>query len=144
MKDVRMSESGAGVIAGGWSGAEEALSFEAIFRRHFDDVYRMVARLLGPGASAFDVEDITQQVFIAAERALPKFRGECKLTTFLYAIASRVVLTHLRGWRRQRRLLRALAEAPFPKTERITPERTASEREELHRVWRCLLAITPK
>src|SRR5437667_232075 len=87
------------------SGAgENAPALETVFREHFDEVYRVVGHLLGPSASHSDIDDVTQQVFIAVHRALPKFRGESKLSTWLYAIASNVVLSNLRSWRRQRRL----------------------------------------
>src|SRR5262245_23319146 len=86
----------------------EPLTIDALFKEHVADVHRIVASLLGPGASRADIEDLTQQVFLSAHRALPNFRGESKPTTWLYAIASRVVLTHLRGFRRQRKMRDAL------------------------------------
>lgn len=116
---------------------------EVLLRRHFGDVYRMVARLLGPGAPEADVEDVVQQVFIAAHRALPRFRGDSRISTWLYGIATRVVLTQLRSFRRHRRLQAALAEAPFPSTS-PGPDRRYDAEDELRRVWRCLLKIKPK
>jgi RNA polymerase sigma-70 factor (ECF subfamily) len=66
------------------------------------------------------------------------------VTTWLYAIASNVVLTGLRGWRRQRRLRSALeAELESPHT-RQTPEDALAARQELLRVWKHLLEIKPK
>lgn len=120
------------------------LSVESVFRAHFDDVYGMVGRLLGPGAQRPDIEDLTQQVFIVVQRALPEFRGECKTTTWLYAICSKVVLTSLRSWRRQRRLTAAVAAELDGIAHHQTPERTATRRQELVRVWQCLLKIKPK
>jgi RNA polymerase sigma-70 factor, ECF subfamily len=120
------------------------LSVESVFRAHFDDVYGMVGRLLGPGAQHADIEDITQQVFIVVQRALPEFRGECKTTTWLYAIASKVVLTSLRSWRRQRRLSAAVAAELHDIASHQTPEQTVHGRQELVRVWRCLLKVKPK
>lgn len=120
------------------------LSVESVFRAHFDDVYGMVGRLLGPGAQKADIEDLTQQVFIVVQRALPEFRGECKTTTWLYAICSKVVLTSLRSWRRQRRLTAAVAAELDGIAHHQTPEQAATRRQELVRVWRCLLKIKPK
>lgn len=121
----------------------EELTIEAVFRAHVDDVHRIVARLLGPGASRADVEDVSQLVFIAIQRALPRFRGESKLSTWIYGVAARVVMTQLRGWRRHRRLLAALGEH-LELSDTYTPEKSAAEREELARVWRCLMRIKPK
>lgn len=117
-------------------------STEALFARHFDDVYRMVAHLLGPGASDADVEDVTQQVFVTAHRARARYRGEGKVTTWLYGIASRVVLNNLRSWRRHRRLVAALeleAAELGP-----SPEREACSKQELAQVWRALMRISAK
>lgn len=115
---------------------------EALFAQHFDDVYRMVAHLLGPGASDADIEDITQHVFVTAHRARGRFRGESQPTTWLYGIATRVVLNTLRSWRRHRRLVAALeleAVAPAP-----SPEASTEARQELARVWQALMRIPPK
>src|SRR5262245_33041720 len=70
-------------------------SLEALFRAHVEDVYRFVARQLGPGGDKAMIDDLTQEVFIAAGRSLPNFRGESKASTWLYTIASRTVLNHL-------------------------------------------------
>lgn len=119
-------------------------SLEQLFRRHFDDVYRIVASLLGPGATDADVEDLTQQVFLAAHRALPQFRGESRITTWLYGIASRVVLTFLRSRRRRKRLREAVEVATrLPRYTR-GPEDEVRELQELTRVWRHLMRIDPK
>ena len=119
------------------------LTTEVLFSRHFSDVYRMVGRLLGPGASDADIEDVVQQVFLQAHRALPRFRGESKVSTWLYGIATRVVMTQLRSWRRQRRLERTV-EAELESIDRRSPEASAAEREELARAWQAILRIKPK
>ncbi len=119
------------------------LTTEVLFRRHFDDVFRIVARLLGPGASEADIEDVVQLVFLQTHRSLPRFRGDAKVSTWLYGIASRVVLTQLRSWGRQRRLERAV-EAELETLELQSPEKSAAERQALARVWRGLMKIKPK
>src|SRR5262245_55108306 len=116
------------------------LSIDAVFRRHAGDVYRMVASLLGVGASDADIQDLTQEVFLQAHRSLDRFRGDSALSTWLYGIASRAVLTQLRSWRRHRRLVKALEDEPT--IRRSTDlERATHERAELLRVWRCLMKI---
>jgi RNA polymerase sigma-70 factor, ECF subfamily len=121
----------------------EELTIESVFRNYVDDVHRIVARLLGPSAGRADVEDVVQLVFIAIQRALPRFRGDSKLSTWVYGVSARVVMTQLRGWRRHRRLLAALGDH-LQAADTYTPEQSASERQELARVWRCLLRIKPK
>ncbi|MCK6550764.1 RNA polymerase sigma factor [Myxococcota bacterium] len=121
-------------------------TLEALFRAHVDDVHRIVARLLGPGASAADVEDLTQQIFLAVHRALPSFRGDSKPTTWLYGIASRMVITHLRNRRRHRRMIERLESEvlELPRAEPASAERRLAEREELRRVWSCLMELDPR
>jgi RNA polymerase sigma-70 factor (ECF subfamily) len=114
-----------------------------LFRAHFNDVYRMVAHLLGPGASPSDIEDLTQQVFIAAHRGWSRYRGEGQVTTWLYGIASRVVLSNLRSWRRHRRLITALQAEPLA-SDRAPLEQRTEAKQELTRVWQVLMCIKPK
>jgi RNA polymerase sigma-70 factor (ECF subfamily) len=125
--------------------AQPGLTVEDLFRRHHQAVARIVRRLLGPNASSADVEDVTQQTFIAAERALERFRGDSSPTTWLYGIASNAVLMHLRSWRRRRRTLEAFFEQ-LRTEDGAAPdlERRYEHREELERVWKCLEKIKPK
>jgi RNA polymerase sigma-70 factor (ECF subfamily) len=52
----------------------------------------LVARFVNSPA---EVEDVTQEAFIKAFRALPKFRGESAFYTWLYRIASNAAKNHL-------------------------------------------------
>jgi RNA polymerase sigma-70 factor (ECF subfamily) len=135
-------ESRVGVVAPSLI-ERQTLTIERVFREHFDHVYRIVGRLLGPSASSSDIDDVTQQVFLTVHRALPKFRGESTLSTWLYGIASNVVLTNLRGFRRQRRLRRALELAELTPKNARTPEQSYAEKQELVAVWKSLLGIKP-
>jgi len=45
-------------------------------------VSRWVAR---PGGGFLDVEDVTHDIFLKVHRELPRFRGEARLSTWLYA-----------------------------------------------------------
>lgn len=124
---------------------DSAPSLEALFEQHAPGVLRLVSRLLGPGASRADTEDLTQQVFLAAHRALPHFRNECKVSTWLYGIATRTVYREIRGWTRRRRMLAAfeamLAVGP---TAYAAHDETLARRQELARVWRALLTLSAK
>ena len=76
-----------------------------------DRVFGVAVRMLGNRAEA---EDVAQEVFLRAHRALADFRGDSKLSTWLYAITSRLCLSRL--GRSERRLVRhgeeALARLP--------------------------------
>ena len=60
---------------------------DAIYRAHAGTVARWVAKLVGPNA---DVEDLVHEVFLVVRRRLPEFRGNAKVTTWLYRITERV------------------------------------------------------
>lgn len=55
-------------------------------------VYRFLAHL----AHARDAEDLTQETYLRAMRALPRFAGRSSARTWLYAIARRVAADHFR------------------------------------------------
>jgi len=76
------------------------LSFDAIYAAEFDYVYRVVSRLVGSS----EAEDLVQEVFVVVHRRLPEFRGEARITTWLFQIAYRVAGAHVRRERFRRRL----------------------------------------
>jgi RNA polymerase sigma-70 factor (ECF subfamily) len=75
-----------------------------VYRRHAADVGRWATRLGGPRV---DVDDVVQEVFLVVNRQLSGFRGEAKLTTWLFRITDRVVRNH-RRWRAVRRIVTRL------------------------------------
>jgi RNA polymerase sigma-70 factor (ECF subfamily) len=62
----------------------DADAFEELVRLHTPQLYRLLARMLGSATAA---EDVAQECFIRAWRALPNFRGEARFSTWLYRIA---------------------------------------------------------
>jgi RNA polymerase sigma-70 factor (ECF subfamily) len=55
-------------------------------------VAQLVSRYV---SNAAEVEDVTQEAFIKAYRALPKFRGDSAFYTWLYRIAANAAKNHL-------------------------------------------------
>jgi RNA polymerase sigma-70 factor (ECF subfamily) len=76
-------------------------SLDALYRAHAGTVARWAAHLGGP---RLDVEDAVHEVFLVVSKRLPEFRGDAKVTTWLYRITERVV----RGGRRRERVRRWL------------------------------------
>ncbi len=58
-------------------------AFDRIVERHSAEVAALANRLLGWPS---DVDDIVQEVFLSAFLGLRKFRGECRLRTWLFTI----------------------------------------------------------
>jgi RNA polymerase sigma-70 factor (ECF subfamily) len=70
-------------------------ALEELYLAHAADVGRWAARLGGP---RIDVDDVVQEVFVVASRRLEAFRGDAKITTWLFRITDRIVRNHRRWW----------------------------------------------
>jgi RNA polymerase sigma-70 factor (ECF subfamily) len=73
------------------------LSFEQVVRDHQAMVFRTLLRLTG---SEEHLDDLAQDVFLRLYRALPGFRGEALVTTYLYRIVVNVAQDE---WKRRRK-----------------------------------------
>src|SRR4051794_22200056 len=71
------------------------------------DVWRLAAHLVGPDGA----DDVTQDTFVRAWRALPAFRGDSSARTWLLAIARRACADAVRGRVRRRRVAERAAGA---------------------------------
>lgn len=69
-------------------------AFETLYRRHSRRVYAVVWRLAGGQAAR--AEDLVQESFIRAWRALPSFRCESAFSTWLHRLAVNTALMELR------------------------------------------------
>ncbi len=74
-------------------------AFAALVRAHQDEVYTLARRLVGDPHLA---SDVAQEAMIRAWRALPKFRGDSRLSTWLYRITVNTSWTHRARARRHR------------------------------------------
>jgi RNA polymerase sigma-70 factor, ECF subfamily len=68
-------------------------AFEALLRRHQVRAYSLAVRITGSSA---DAEDAVQAAFTDAWRALPRFRGEARFSTWLHRIVANRALALLR------------------------------------------------
>ena len=84
----------------------DAAAFGRIFDRYHEMIRAFAYRLC---LSQSDAQDIAQETFIKAARALPSFRGGSTLRTWLYRIAANTGRDWLRGKMRAQRLDAALA-----------------------------------
>ena len=67
-------------------------AFNALYERHLAGVYNRV-RYVVP---EMDVEDVTQEVFIAALKSLSSFRGEAQFSTWLRTLTNHKVAEYYR------------------------------------------------
>ena len=80
----------AGLVREAQSGDRRA--FDRLVELHLPQVWATVWRVL---RHREDTEDVVQDVFVTAHRALSGFRGEAKLSTWLHRIAVTRALNHL-------------------------------------------------
>jgi RNA polymerase sigma-70 factor, ECF subfamily len=98
---VRMGERVAAAVAaaGGRSdaGAErDRLLFEELVASQKERVFRVALSVLGPGRES-EAEDVAQEAFVRAFRALPGFRGESRLSTWVHRLAFNLAVDHRRA-----------------------------------------------
>ena len=67
--------------------------FESIYREYFRDVELYLRAICKDELLA---EELTEQVFFQTLKALPKFRGDCDIRTWLCAIGRNCYMMHLR------------------------------------------------
>ena len=72
-------------------------AFNLIVRKHTPALYRLVRRMV---LDADDTDDVLQNVFIKAWKALPGFREDAALGTWLYRIASNESISFINKKRR--------------------------------------------
>jgi RNA polymerase sigma-70 factor (ECF subfamily) len=117
--------------------AGERRAFDELYRMHATNVQRLLLRLVGPVP---DLDDLLQQAFLDAFRALPQFRGDAAFSTWLHRIVVHVAYRYLRKHRH----------AP---TEEVSdevvgnttsPEMVAYRQQELARALSYLSALKPK
>jgi RNA polymerase sigma-70 factor, ECF subfamily len=75
------------------AGPDHAARVAALYARHAAGLRRHLARLVGSA----DAEDLVHDAFEKAHRALPEHRGDSRLSTWLYRIATHAALDRLRG-----------------------------------------------
>jgi len=115
-------------------------AFETIVEQHEAEVAALANRLLGwPG----EVDDVVQEVFIAAFLGLRKFRGQCRLRTWLFTIT----VNKCRSWRFRRRKLLSFAKVDDPEAiagPDLGSDRAAMDQETFARVRRAVQALPQK
>ncbi|MBL4622350.1 MAG: RNA polymerase sigma factor RpoE [Immundisolibacteraceae bacterium] len=73
-------------------------AFDLLVRKYQQRVAKLISRFISDAA---EVEDVTQEAFIKAYRALPNFRGDSAFYTWLYRIATNAAKNHLVTIRRR-------------------------------------------
>lgn len=76
----------------------EEMQFEEIYARYYKEVYYYLLSLDGNRETA---EELTQETFFRAMKAIHKFKGECQLGTWLCQIAKHTYFSWKKKHRRE-------------------------------------------
>lgn len=79
-----------------------AATFDALVREHKQRIYTYICRLTN---DSLDAEDLTQEVFVRAYQSFAAFRREAAVDTWLYRIATNLVIDRFRRAKRAPQLV---------------------------------------
>jgi RNA polymerase sigma-70 factor, ECF subfamily len=119
--------------------AGDAPAFEELVMTYQHRVFGVALRMLGNRGEA---EEVAQEAFVRAHRALGDFRGDAKLSTWLYAITSRLCLNRLASG--ERRLTRQGEDALLRLSDAGPRPDAALERRELETALGRAIAELPE
>ena len=116
------------------------VDFDLVYERFRLPVWRLARRLTTSEEEALDT---TQEIFLRVWRGLPGFRGEAKLSTWVFQIAWNYIRAHRRKMGRNHRILGENINATPELVEKAVdtgpdPERRARATQLLDRVERAL------
>jgi RNA polymerase sigma-70 factor (ECF subfamily) len=121
--------------------AGERTGQEELYERYRGQVAATLYRVLNDRT---DLDDLVQEVFVIAFRGLDRFRGEARLSTWLYRICVNVALGRIRAkTRRPPHLLTENVIEPAT-TPSEQPEAILQSKRDRERVYRLLDKLPPK
>lgn len=113
-------------------------AFGQLVDRYSTVIVNLAYRMLGDRT---DAEDIAQEAFIAAFKALPGFRADSKFSTWLYRIAANKCKDWLRGKRPGQIDIESVADEQM--IEGRTPERLLSQQQVADQLDRAIQRLPP-
>jgi RNA polymerase sigma-70 factor (ECF subfamily) len=126
--------------------AHDRLAHDEFYHRFRRQVAGNLYRVLG---DRMDLDDLIQEVFVIAFRGLERFRGDARLSTWLYRICVNVALGRIRS--RKRRPppigvadLDAANADPSLAERPETPQQSLERRQDRETVYRALEVLAPK
>jgi RNA polymerase sigma factor (sigma-70 family) len=111
--------------------AGDSLALEELFRRHGEQVHRVLVRLRHVDRN--DIDDVVQTTFLEVCRAAKRYRGGAAVSTWILGIAMNVTRHYVRGEMRRRSALAGMASVSFP-TDDSRPDEWVSQRQSLERM----------
>ena len=109
-------------------GAPAVESFELLVRQYQERVFRLAVSILGAGHEQ-DAEEVAQDAFLRAFRAIAGFRGDAQFSTWIYRITYNTALNRRKSLHAQQRRIGGGADREItPATGSPLQEAIAGER----------------
>ena len=110
-------------------------------RQLYEAVHSRMRALAGPSAS--DLEDLIQTAAVQVFRSIARYDGSCSLTTWIYSVCYRVLLSE-RRWYRRWRLRFSYGEGEDVPLDLPTPPDLLEARARAHELHRALRQLSEK
>ena len=117
----------------------DADAFEQLVVAYRDQVFRLALRMCG---SETDADEVAQEAFLSAWKALPNFRGESQFSTWLYQLTTHAAIDLMRREKRQIAaddITEVSAADPAP-----SPQQQAEQSEQREIVRDAILQLAPE
>ena len=117
----------------------DADAFEQLVVAYRDQVFRLALRMCGSEA---DADEVAQEAFLSAWKALPNFRGESQFSTWLYQLTTHAAIDLMRREKRQiaaADITEVSAADPTP-----SPQQQAEQSEQREIVRDAILQLAPE
>ncbi len=117
----------------------DADAFEQLVVSYRDQVFRLALRMCGSEA---DADEVAQEAFLSAWKALPNFRGESQFSTWLYQLTTHAAIDLMRREKRQiaaADITEVSAADPAP-----SPQQQAEQSEQREIVRDAILQLAPE
>ena len=116
-------------------------AFDELVRRTYADTFTLAYRLTG---NEQDARDVTQDVYVRAFRSLSRFRGEARVSTWLYRITANCAATTLSRNSKRRHESIDDGVQVADKSAGADPHQQATLREEQSAVEALVLTLPPR
>jgi RNA polymerase sigma-70 factor (ECF subfamily) len=138
---TRLSESPDDIAAVAKAPAAEMLSFDQLVANFELRVRHLAYRLLG---WRDEVDDVTQDVFLAAFRAMPRYRGDAQLWTWLMRITINQCRTQQRRRYVKLKALKSLITRQWHLSAAASADETPERDETATRIREAVTKLSPK
>ena len=123
----------------------DSAAFETLVERYQQQVYNLALRMVSSHA---DAQDLAQEAFIRAWRALPSFHRTAQFSTWLYRLTSNICIDFLRAQKRRKVVSLTMLQDDEDKQWELPdgdplPEQRMIDREEREALGRAFRALDP-